>query len=103
ALVDTGATYLCLPPSMIQALGLRPVVKRKARTTNGVREVSVYSPARLTIQGRDTDVRVAEVPEGTPVLIGQLPLEDLDLVLFPKDQRLIPNPAHGGEWVLEIY
>jgi hypothetical protein len=44
-----------------------------------------------------------EVPDGVPVLIGQIPLEALDLVVDLRGRRLIGNPAHGGEHVLELY
>jgi hypothetical protein len=57
----------------------------------------------LTIQGRECPVEVAEVPDEVPVLIGQIPLEYLDFVVDPKNQRLIGNPAHGGEQMLELY
>ena len=32
-----------------------------------------------------------------PVLIGQIPLEQFDLVLDLRNRRLSGNPAHGGE------
>ena len=103
ALVDTGASALSLAPSLIEGLGLRPIGQRNARTTVGVLPVTVYSAVRLSIQDRDSVVKVAEVPEGSPVLIGQLPLEEMDLVLSPAQGTLIPNPAHGGEWMIELY
>jgi hypothetical protein len=37
------------------------------------------------------------------VLIGQVPLELLDFVVDPRAQKLIGNPAHGGEQMLEMY
>jgi hypothetical protein len=37
------------------------------------------------------------------VLIGQVPLEMLDFVVDPQSQRLIGNPEHGGEQMLELY
>jgi hypothetical protein len=43
------------------------------------------------------------LPDDCPVLIGQVPLEVLDFVVDPQGQRLIGNPAHGGEQILEIY
>lgn len=46
---------------------------------------------------------VAELPDSRPVLIGQLPLEGLDFVVDPLGQRLIGNPAHGGEHMIELY
>jgi clan AA aspartic protease len=103
ALVDTGATYLCLPPRIISQLGLRPVRKRRIRTAGGPTDVSVYEPVRLTVQGRDCTIEVASIAEDCPVLIGQIPLEIMDFVVDPKGQRLIGNPEHGGEWMGEIF
>lgn len=103
ALVDTGATLLSLPTSMIQQLGLEPVVRKRVTSSNGPAEAWLYSSVRLTIQDRFCTVDVLEVPDGVPPLIGQIPLEQLDLVVDPRDRRLIGNPAHGGEHVFELY
>jgi hypothetical protein len=46
---------------------------------------------------------VAEVPDECGVLIGQIPLEALDFVVDPVGRRLIGNPAHGGEHIIEVY
>jgi predicted aspartyl protease len=102
-LVETGATNLSLPGSLIAQLGLYPMRSRPARTSAGPRMVQVFSAVRLTIQGRDCVCDVAEVPDDCPVLIGQVPLELLDFVVDPASQRLIGNPAHGGEHMLEMY
>ena len=58
---------------------------------------------RLTVQSHDCTVDVSELPDECPVLIGQVPLELLDFVVDPAGQRLLGNPAHGGEQMLEIY
>lgn len=63
----------------------------------------MYDAVRLTVQGRDCTVDVAEVTEDCPVLIGQVPLELLDFVVDPNGQRLIGNPEHGGEQMFELY
>ena len=65
--------------------------------------MDVYDAVRFTIQGRDGTVDVMEVPDDVPVLVGQIPLELCDFVVDPKSQRLIGNPAHNGEWVMEMY
>ena len=39
----------------------------------------------------------------TDAMIGQLPLESLDLVVNPQSRRLTGNPAHGGEHMVELY
>ena len=42
ALVNTGATGLCLPMSLIERLGLTPVGKRTARTADGIVEYRLF-------------------------------------------------------------
>ncbi len=103
ALVDTGATSLSLPTSAIVALGLQKQREQSVRTTAGVRSAAVYEPVRLYIQDRECLVEVVEVPDSVPALVGQIPLEWLDFVIDPRGQRLIGNPAHGGEQMLEMY
>jgi clan AA aspartic protease len=103
ALVDTGATYLSVPRRLIRQLGLRQLRTRRSKTAAGIVEVGVYGAVQLTVQGRDCVIQVAEVPDECPVLIGQVPLEMLDFVVDPVNQRLIGNPEHGGEQMLEMY
>ena len=103
ALVDTGATILSMPKRLIAQLGLNLVRTRQARTSAGPITVQIYGTARLTIQGRECTTDVSELPDDCPVLIGQVPLELLDFVVDPIGQRLIGNPAHGGEQMIELY
>jgi predicted aspartyl protease len=103
AVVDTGASFLSLPRRYIQQLGLQSARKRKARTSGGVAEFNLYTVARLTIQGRECTAEVAELPDDCPVLIGQLPLEALDFIVDPVGQRLLGNPDHGGEQMMDLF
>jgi predicted aspartyl protease len=103
ALVDTGASTLSLPTGLIQMLGLKKDATRQITTAKGKTEADRYSAVKLTIQGRDATVDVLEVPDDVPVLVGQIPLEIMDFVVDSVQQRLIGNPAHGGEWVMEMY
>ena len=103
ALVDTGATLLSMPIGMIRRLGLGQIRTRSVRSSTGISEVGMFEAVRLTIMGRDCTMDVLEVPDGTPVLIGQLPLEHLDFVVDLRERKLIGNPAHGGEHIYEMY
>lgn len=103
ALVDTGSSTLALPARFIQLLGLRKTRERTAVSSQGKWTTSIFSIVRLTIMGRQCSVEVMEVPDDVPPLIGQIPLEILDLVVDPKSRTLTGNPAHGGEDVLEAY
>jgi predicted aspartyl protease len=103
ALVDTGATLLSLPTQLIQQLGLSKTSSKRVTSSIGLAEAAVYDAVRLTILGRSCTMDVMEVPDTVPVLIGQLPLEHLDLVVDLRTHSLIGNPAHGGEHVYELY
>jgi len=103
ALVDTGATGLLLPRSMIASLGVRPLRTRQARGLGGASTIPMFRAVRLTIQGRDCAIDVGEIGDEFPVLIGQVPLELLDWVVDPKGQRLIGNPEHGGQHIMEVF
>jgi predicted aspartyl protease len=103
ALVDTGATTLALPARLIQQLGLTKRYTKWTTSSRGLGDTDVYEAVRLTIQGRDCTVDVMHVPDDVPVLIGQIPREMLDLVVDLQSRRLVGNPAHGGEQILELY
>jgi predicted aspartyl protease len=103
ALVDTGATGLSMPKRLIDQLGLKPLRSRQARTSAGIVTVQTYGTARLTIQGRECPTDVTELPDDCPVLIGQIPVEALDFVVDLSNRRLIGNPEHGGEHIIELY
>ena len=102
ALVDTGSTMMALPTRMIQQLGLMKSRERSVITTRGASVAAIYDAVRITILERICVVEVMEVPDVVPALVGQIPLEMLDLVVNPVERTLTTNPAHGGEHVLEL-
>jgi predicted aspartyl protease len=103
ARVDTGATYVSMPRRLIEQLGLKKIKTVQAKTVAGPVSFGIYEQVKLTIQGRDREVRVAEAAHNCPVLIGYIPLELLDFVVNPKAQRLEGNPDHGGEFMIDMY
>jgi predicted aspartyl protease len=103
ARVDTGATYVAMPKGLIEQLGLKKIRTVEAKTVSGPIRFGIYEPVKLTIQGRDCEVRVSEVADSCPVLIGYIPLELLDFVVSPKEQKLIGNPDHGGQYMIDMY
>ena len=103
ALVDTGCSSLALPAHLIKRLGLQLIKTRNVRAVGGVQKVDVYGTVRIHIQDRDCVLDVAEIDDGCPVLVGQIPLEVMDFVVDPKNQKIIGNPDHDGEWIMEMY
>lgn len=103
AQIDTRATLLSLPKRFVERLGLRKYKSRIANTPGGKVEFGIYDTVRLTVQGRDCNIDVAEVPDICPVLIGQIPLELMDWVVDPVNQRLVGNAEHGGEQMMDMF
>ncbi len=102
ALADTGSAMLCLHKATIQKLGLRFARSAVVRTGNGNVERAIYRPAQITVLGRQYLGEVMEVPENIPPLLGYIPLENLDLVVDPKTDQVIPNPESGGKYTLDL-
>ena len=102
ALVDTGATGLLVPSRMIAQLGLESLHVRPSRTIAGPVPLQMYRAVRLTVQGRDCISDVGEIPDEFSIVIGQVPLELMDWVVDVRGQRLIGNPEHGGQHMIEV-
>ena len=103
AVVDTGATYLCLPPSVIAQLGLPYSHSTSVTTANGDVERRIFGGADIAVKERNVQMQVMENDEHTPPLIGYLILEALDFVVNPKTRGLMGNPEHDGKWVVDLY
>jgi len=103
ALVDTDATRLALPGRLIRQLGLDPIQSLRPSTAAGMASPRRFGAVLVTIQDRDCLSEVIESPEDGPVRIGRVPLQLLDFVVDPKSRRLIGNPEHGGEHMIELY
>ena len=102
ALIDTGASTLILPEDVAQALGLRVVEFRQVRLADGrLADSRRVTDIKLEICGRDMPIDAFTLPAGTRALVGQIPLEALDLVVDPRRQELRPNPAHPDGPIIE--
>ncbi len=102
ALVDTGATRLCLPEPVIEHLGLTPFGNARARTAAGIVDRIIYSEVRFTILEREGSLPVTNLPADAPVLVGHMVLEQLDLCLDIR-KGLIYNPDHGDDWIEDAW
>jgi clan AA aspartic protease len=103
ALVDTGATMLVLPADVVDRLGLLPAGYRKVRYADGrIQEVPWVSGVRITILGRETVTNALVVAAGAMPLIGQIPLEELDLLVDPKSRERRVNPASPDAPLLDL-
>jgi clan AA aspartic protease len=92
ALVDTGALHLCIPNSVAMQLNLNEIDKRPVKIANGESHLCSYvGPIQLHWQNRTCFVGAMVI--GDEVLLGAIPLEDMDLVIHPATLSLTVNPA----------
>lgn len=101
-LVDTGATFLCLPEEIIKQLGLTLLGNLEVRTAVGVREARIFKGVSLSVEGREGTLDCVELPGGEDALLGLIPLEALGLEPDLMNQRLRVLPAKGKDTYLTI-
>ena len=93
ALVDTGSLFLCLPEEVRLQLQLQETSKKEVTTTNGKRCLCPYvGPVRVQFENREC--YVGAVILGDEVLLGAVPMEDMDLVVISSARKIVPNPLH---------
>jgi clan AA aspartic protease len=94
ALVDSGAYMLTLPAHLANQLGLRKLEQREAELADGsVRMLDIVGPVDVRFENRSTTVRAMVVPNGEP-LLGAIPMEDMDVLIHPREQKLVVNPEN---------
>lgn len=92
ALVDTGAITLCVPEHVAVQLDLRELERREVTTAEGKHMLVPYvGPVRVKFENRSCFTGALVL--GDDVLLGAIPLEDMDLVVNPGLQEVTVNPA----------
>jgi clan AA aspartic protease len=101
ALVDTGAGTLVINEETRQKLGLTITGLRRATLADGVgAPYQVTEPVDVHWENRETSCRAIIIPGADNILLGAIPLEDMDLIVDPTRRRLMG--AHGDEVVCLI-
>lgn len=105
ALVDMGSTLLSLPQEDIDKIGLRFYRESISKFAKGQKAVrKIYGPVTIKVMGRIDSVLALAGHSGMPALLGQIPLEGLDLMVDSKRQRLIPgHPDFPNDQVVDMY
>jgi len=96
AMVDTGAGTLVIDEAVRQILGLEIEGTRQARLADGAaRNYDITEPVNVQWKNRDSTCRALVLPNSSNVLLGAIPLEDMDLMVNPSKQELVG--VHGDE------
>ena len=87
--VSTHTHRLYLPADIIARLGLPLAEEIEVETATGIETVRIFKHVTLALQGRETQSRCIELPEGESAIVGLIPLEKLRLKLDVENQQLI--------------
>jgi clan AA aspartic protease len=91
ALADSGFVHLCIPRHVHIQLGLEEISQKEATLADGSKKLVPYvGPVELRFKNRVGFAGALVM--GDQVLLGAIPMEDMDLVIIPKTRSLEVNP-----------
>lgn len=91
ALADLGAVHLCIPPHVQIQMELEEIDKKEVILADGSRKLAPYGgPIELHFKNRVGFAGALVI--GDQVLLGAIPMEDMDLVIIPKTRTVDLNP-----------
>ncbi len=91
ALVDTGAMTICIPEACCGAARLETIETREVTTADEKSHVVPYvGPIRIRFEKRTCFTGALVI--GESVLLGAVPMEDMDLVVSPAAETIVVNP-----------
>jgi clan AA aspartic protease len=95
ALVDSGAYMLSINDNIKTQLDL-PVIENQFVTLadESSIEVEIVGPVEVHFENRSTSVRAVVLPGEAEVLLGAIPMEDMDVLVDPRQRKLVVNPKH---------
>jgi clan AA aspartic protease len=92
AIADSGAVHLCIPEHVRVQLQLEVMSQKEVVLADGsLRSVPYVGPVQLHFKNRVGFAGALVM--GDQVLIGAIPMEDMDLVIIPLTRTLDVNPA----------
>ena len=91
AMADTGALMLCIPEHVSVQLKLETNSQREVTTADGRKHMVAYvGPLEVIFENRSCFVGALVL--GDEVLLGAVPMEDMDLIISPAHRKVMVNP-----------
>ncbi len=93
SLVDSGAYMLVIPEHVKIQLGLKKIDQREVEMADGkIQLCEVVGPIEIRFANRKAVSNA--IIMGNEVLLGAIPMEELDVIIDTRGQRLIVNPEN---------
>ncbi len=94
ALVDSGAMMLSVNETIKVQLGLSVLDRQMGELADGSKQsFEIVGPVDIRFENRQTTVHAVVLPGDAESLMGVIPMESMDVLIDPKQQKLIVNPA----------
>ena len=95
SLVDTGAYMLTINDDVKNQLDLPLIEKQFVTLADETQlEVEIVGPVEIRFENRRTTCDAVVLPNAQDVLLGSIPMEDMDVLIHPKEEKLVVNPKH---------
>ena len=95
ALVDSGAYMLVINENIRTQLELPTYDQHTAQLADGsIIPCDIVGPVDIFFENRATTCRAIVLPGDAQVLLGAIPIEDMDVLIDLKSNKLIVNPKH---------
>jgi len=95
ALVDTDAGMMTINENIKDQLGLKVRGKRFAQLADGtIKELEIAGPLEVRFKDRFSVTNAMVLPDNQEVLLGAIPMEEMDVLVHPLKEKLIINPEH---------
>jgi clan AA aspartic protease len=93
ALADTGSVFLRIPENVRSQHELEHTERKEVVVADGRRtEVPYVGPVEVRFKNRTGFF--GAIVMGNQVLLGAVPMEDMDLIVIPNTRTMEINPAH---------
>jgi clan AA aspartic protease len=103
ALVDTGAINLCINEDIQEIMQFPEIeIKTFQMATGELRKLQVVENVVLKFQNRRTNCTALVLPGSSEVLLGAIPMEDMDVWIDPRRQEMVVNPESPDVAVLSL-
>jgi predicted aspartyl protease len=94
-MVDTSAIRLVINVNIKKQLGLKNGIKMNVTLANGETDIlELVGGIKIKFKERMFYSDAFVLPSDTEPLLGVIPLEGMDLVVIPSENKLDYNPAH---------
>ena len=91
ALADSGAVHLCIPEHVQIQLKLEAIDNKEVTLADGSKKLVPYV-GPIEVRFRNRVGFAGALVMGDQVLLGAIPMEDMDLIIIPKTRTLDVNP-----------